>query len=185
MVDSYFSAHREISVSIFHCELTKRMSTVKILFYDHALEFPWDLPMYNIYSVRYGTKTVYYLYAQMKANLMEDKIKSARQTAILLILLLVFTFNLNSTFKANIEKYNVLWSFWIFEALKEDSKVIPKVEPDDSIYSYQDVKKNLSNLQQNSTASEILQTVGWTVDTLKKDSLLEVTLDWSYIDFRL
>ena len=72
---------------------------------------------------------------------MEDKIKSARQTAILLILLLVFTFNLNSTFKANIEKYNVLWSFWIFEALKEDSKVIPKVEPDDSIYSYQDVKK--------------------------------------------
>ncbi len=141
--------------------------------------------MYNIYSVRYGTKTVYYLYAQMKANLMEDKIKSARQTAILLILLLVFTFNLNSTFKENIEKYNVLWSFWIFEALKEDSKVIPKVEPDDSIYSYQDVKKNLSNLQQNPTASEILQTVGWTVDTLKKDSLLEVTLDWSYIDFRL
>ncbi|HAA96941.1 MAG TPA: hypothetical protein DCE29_03560 [Alteromonas macleodii] len=116
---------------------------------------------------------------------MEDKIKSARQTAILLILLLVFTFNLNSTFKANIEKYNVLWGFWIFEALKEDSKVIPKVEPDDSIYSYQDVKKNLSNLQQNPTASEILQTVGWTVDTLKKDSLLEVTLDWSYIDFRL
>ena len=80
---------------------------------------------------------------------------------------------------------DVLWSFWIFEALKEDSKVIPKVEPDDSIYSYQDVKKNLSNLQQNPTASEILQTVGWTVDTLKKDSLLEVTLDWSYIDFRL
>ncbi|AGP85796.1 hypothetical protein [Alteromonas mediterranea] len=116
---------------------------------------------------------------------MEDKIKSARQTAILLILLLVFTFNLNSTFKENIEKYNVLWSFWIFEALKEDSKVIPKVEPDDSIYSYQDVKKNLSNLQQNPTASEILQTVGWTVDTLKKDSLLKVTLDWSYIDFRL
>ena len=63
MVDSYFSAHREISVLIFHCELTKRMSTVDILFYVHALEFPWDLPMYNIYSVRYGTKTVYYLYA--------------------------------------------------------------------------------------------------------------------------
>lgn len=40
MVDSYVSAHREISVLIFHCELTKRMSTVDILFYVHALEFP-------------------------------------------------------------------------------------------------------------------------------------------------
>ena len=116
---------------------------------------------------------------------MEDTIKSARQTAILLILLLVFTFNLNSTFKENIEKYNVLWSFWIFDALKENSKAIPKVDVDHSVYAYQNVKDNLSNFRQNTTVSKFLQTVGLTVDTLKKDDLLEITLDWGYIDFRL
>jgi hypothetical protein len=116
---------------------------------------------------------------------MDDKIKSARQTGILLILLLVFTFNLNNNFEENIEQFNIIWGFWIHDALKPSSKAIPKLKLNESCFIVKDVQKNLSKFHQNTEINMLINNIGWFDNKIERDGVLEVTMDWNYIEFRL
>jgi len=115
---------------------------------------------------------------------MDENIKSARQAGILLILLLVFSFNLDSDLKNNLRKVKIIHGFLIQDAFSNPEKISVRAERSDSEYALNSIVQNTkTTLRKNGVDRSILSKI--THSAIEERKPLEITLNWGYFDLTL